>query len=210
MTIVHGAGWNARASGPKERITLAGHTPAWTTWAAAAILTTALMSGCGGPLRGSMAEAKPARTPGSAPPPLYLSTPRIRVPRPDFASPASVAASFFTAWASTDAVHDGPGASLARCVALVTPGLMHQLTASQPAPASWRTLRAERLVSLVHVVTVTRPAGSPPPARTRVYLRVYAQRVTTTTAGRSMADDGITVQLVRRGHRWLVARLLFY
>ena len=209
MTVVHGAGWGARASGPKGRITLAGHTSAWAKWAAA-ILTTALISGCGGPLRDSMAEAKAARTPGSASPPLYLSAPGIRVPRPDFASPASVAASFFTAWASTDAVHDGPGASLARCVALVTPGLMHQLTASQPAPARWRTLRAERLVSLVLVVTVTRPAGSPPPGRTRVYLRVYAQRVTTTTAGRSVADDGITVQLVHRGNRWLVARLLFY
>lgn len=134
----------------------------------------------------------------------------IRVPQPDFANPASVAASFFTAWASTDSVHDGPGAYLARCSALVTPALRHQLAASQPASAAWQGLRAEHLVSLVRIDAVTRPNGGPPPTRTEVFLRVYAERVTTTTAGRSVTADGATLQLVRRGHRWLVARLLFY
>jgi hypothetical protein len=42
------------------------------------------------------------------------------------------------------------------------------------------------------------------------YLRVYAARVTTSTAGRTAGSDGITLQLTHSGRRWLVSRLLFY
>jgi hypothetical protein len=42
------------------------------------------------------------------------------------------------------------------------------------------------------------------------YLRVYATRVTTTTASHTISSDGITLQLTRSGGRWLVSRLLFY
>jgi hypothetical protein len=134
----------------------------------------------------------------------------VGVPQPDYARPGSVAASFFTAWASIDTIHDGPDAYLARCADLVTPALRRQLAASQPALAGWQALRAEGMVSLVHVRAVTRPVGAPPRGAARIYLRVYAQRVTTTTAGRAVTSDGITLLLVRRGHRWLVSRLLWY
>ncbi|MFI5068100.1 MAG: hypothetical protein ACHP9Z_29535, partial [Streptosporangiales bacterium] len=64
---------------------------------------------------------------------------------------------------------------------------------------------------VVHVQAISHPAGAPPPRPRRIYLRVYAQQVTTTSAGRTVTSDGITVLLVRRRHgRWLVARLLFY
>jgi hypothetical protein len=134
----------------------------------------------------------------------------VRVPQPDYARPGSVAASFFTAWASIDTIHDGPDAYLAHCADLVTPALRRQLAASQPALTGWQALRAERMISLVHVRVVTRPVGAPPRGAARIYLRVYAQRVTTTTAGRAVTSDGITLLLVRRGHRWLVSRLLWY
>ena len=71
-------------------------------------------------------------------------------------------------------------------------------------------MRAEHLVSVIHVRAVTHPAGAPPPEPGQVYLRVYAQRVTTTSAGRTRTSDGITLQLIRHHGRWLVARLLFY
>ena len=54
-----------------------------------------------------------------------------------------------------------------------------------------------------------RPAPRHPP-RSAVYLRVYATRVTTTSAGRQVASDGITVELTRSGGRWLVSAVLFY
>ena len=66
------------------------------------------------------------------------------------------------------------------------------------------------MVSLVRVQAVTRPAGAPAPAPDVVYLRIYATRVTTTSAGRQAASDGITVQLTRSGGRWLVSAVLFY
>jgi len=137
------------------------------------------------------------------------SLPAIRVPRPDFGRPASVAAAFFTAWASVD-TRDSPDASLRRCANLITPALKHELAAGQPGPAGWQAMRAEHLVSVVHVQAVTHPAGAPPPRPRRIYLRVYAQRMTTTSAGRTVTSDGITVLLVRHDGRWLVARLLFY
>ena len=49
-----------------------------------------------------------------------------------------------------------------------------------------------------------RPAPGPTPAA--VYLRVYATRVTTTSAG--AGSDGVTVQLTRSG-AWLVSAVLF-
>jgi hypothetical protein len=121
-----------------------------------------------------------------------------------------VAAAFFAAWASTDAVHDQPGTYLARCAPLVTAALERQLAGSQPAPAAWQAMHRARLVSLVHVQAVTRPAGAPAPAAAVTYLRVYATRVTTTSAGRQTASDGITVQLTRSGGRWLVSAVLFW
>jgi hypothetical protein len=42
------------------------------------------------------------------------------------------------------------------------------------------------------------------------YLRVYATRVTVTTAGRDTGSDGTTLQLTRTGGRWLVSAVLFW
>src|SRR5271166_487670 len=121
----------------------------------------------------------------------------VRVPRPDYSSSASMAAAFYVAWASTDAVHDQPGTYLALCAPLVTAVLERQLAASQPAPAAWQAMRRARLVSLIRVQAVTHPAGAPAPAPDVVYLRVYATHVTTTAAGRQVAGDGVTVELTR-------------
>jgi hypothetical protein len=130
--------------------------------------------------------------------------------RPDYNWPASVAAAFFTAWGSVNTLRGGPGRSLARCADLVTPGLKRQLATRQAAPAGWRAMKAERLVSVVHVQAVTVADGAPAPQPGRVYLSIYARRITTTAAGRMVASDGITLLLVRHHGRWLVARLLFY
>lgn len=177
------------------------------TWAAAYVIATVAVTGCAGPLL--LGPPTSSQTPSAATAPA-VPAPGIVLPRLDSKDPASVAARFYTAWASTDAVHDAPGAELARCFALVTPALRRQLAASQPAPAAWQALKAEQLVTVIHVEAITHPAGAPPPTSTEMFLRVFAQRVTTTTAGRSASADGVTLQLVRRGHRWLVARLLFY
>ena len=134
----------------------------------------------------------------------------VQVPVPDYASAASVAAEFYVAWASVDAVHDSPGTMAARCAALVTPQLEQQLAASQPATAAWDAMRRDRTVILVRVLAVTVPDGAPAPARSLAYLRVYAERVTTTTAGRAAAPDGVTVELSRAGGRWLAARVLYF
>jgi hypothetical protein len=134
----------------------------------------------------------------------------VRVPVPDYASPASVAAAFYVAWGSADAEHDGPGAFAARCAPLATASLERQLAAGQPPTAAWDAMRRQRTVSLVRVTAVTRPDGAPAPTMQVAYLRVYAVRVTTSTAGRTTADDGITVQLDHAGARWLVARVLFF
>jgi hypothetical protein len=198
----------------------AARKPAWM----AGLVLATLLSGCASDTvtpAAPAARATPATSATPAAPvsavarPPTASSPRparslVRVPQPDYARPGSVAASFFTAWASVDAIHDGPDTYLARCTRLVTPALKRQLAASEPASAGWLAMRAERLVSLVRVRAVTRPAGAPAPGSARIYLRVYAQRVTTTTAGRSVTSDGITVQLTRHGRRWLISRLLFY
>jgi hypothetical protein len=170
-------------------------------------LAVALAAGCAAgaaPQRPAAAAERPA--PGIAVPAGSL----VRIPRPDYARPASVAAAFYVAWASTDAVHDQPGTYLALCAPLVTAALERQLAASQPAPFAWHAMRRARLVSLVRVQAVTSPAGAPTPTPSVVYLRVYATRVTTTSAGRQVASDGITVRLTRSGGRWLVSAVLFY
>jgi len=176
---------------------------AWLAAVLAAGLATGCAAGAASP-HPAAAGGRPA--PGIAVPPGS----QVRVPRPDYARPASVAAAFYVAWASTDAVHDQPGTYLARCAPLATAALEHQLAASQPAPAAWQAMRRARLVSLVRVLAVTQPAGAPAPTPSAVYLRVYATRVTTTTAGRQVASDGVTVQLTRIGARWLVSAVLFY
>jgi len=187
-----------------------------TAWPVTLALA-ALLSGCGS---GSATPAPVPQPPtvasaiaGNRSRATAASTPAaslVRVPRPNYARPGSVAASFFTAWASVDAIHDGPDAYLARCADLVTPALERQLEASQPALAGWQAMRAERMARLVHVRAVVRPSGAPASSATVAYLRVYAQQVTTSTAGRTVASDGITLELTRRGRRWLVSRLLWY
>jgi len=176
---------------------------AWLATALAAGLVTGCAAGAPSPHLSAAGE-RPA--PGIAVP----RGSQVRVPRPDYARPASVAAAFYVAWASTDAVHDQPGTYLALCASLVTAALERQLAASQPAPAAWQAMRRACLVSLVRVRAVTHPADAPAPAPSVVYLRVYATRVTTTAAGRQVASDGITVELTRSGGRWLVSAVLFY
>jgi len=134
----------------------------------------------------------------------------VRVPRPDYADPASVAAASCTAWAGVDAVHDSPLSFAARCAPLATPALARELAASQLPAAAWQAMRREQLVSLVRVRAVTRPDGAPAPTPSVVYLRVYASRVTVTTAGRAAVSDGVTVQLTRTGGQWLVSAVLFW
>jgi hypothetical protein len=201
------AAWNARrrrrACRPLTRCPRRRLSGAWL----AAVLAAGLVTGCAAGTASPRPAAAGERTaPGIAVP---AGSP-VRVPRPDYARPASVAAAFYIAWASTDAVHGQPGTYLALCAPLVTPALEHQLAASQPAPAAWQAMHRARLVSLVRVQAVTRPAGAPAPSASVVYLRVYAARVTTTSAGRQIASDGITVQLTRSGGRWLVSAVLFY
>ena len=176
---------------------------AWLTAVVAAVLVTGCAAGAESP-RPAVAGEQPA--PGFAVPADSL----VDVPRPDHARPASVTAAFYVAWASTDAAHDQPGTYLALCAPLVTPALERQLAASHPAPAAWQAVRRARLVSLLRVRAVTHPDGAPAPTPAVVYLRVYATRVTTTSAGRQAASDGITVQLSRSGGRWLVSAVLFY
>jgi hypothetical protein len=171
--------------------------------ALAALLVTGCAAGAASP-RPAAAGERPAS--GTAVPAGSL----VRVPHPDYARPASVAAAFYIAWGSADAVHDQPGTYLALCAPLVTAALERQLAASQPAPAAWQAMRRARLVSLVRVRAVTHPADAPAPAPSAVYLRVYATRVTTTSAGRQVASDGVTVELTRSGGRWLVSAVLFY
>jgi len=169
---------------------------------AGALAAALLAAGCAG--------GHPAAAPGPAPavsaPPASL----VKVPRPDYASPASVAAAFFVAWASVDTVHDAPDSFAARCAPLSTPALERQLAGSQPPTAAWQQMRAARMVSLVQVRAVTRPDGAPAPTASAAYLRVYATRVTVTASGRTTASDGATLWLAGTGGRWLVSAVLFY
>lgn len=173
----------------------------------AAVLAASLVAGCAAGAASPHPAAAGERSASSiAVPPGS----QVRVPRPDYVRPASVAAAFYVAWASTDAVHDQPGTYVALCAPLVTAALDRELAVGQPAPAAWQAMRRARLVSLVRVQAVTHPAGAPAPTASVVYLRVYATRVTTTSAGRQVASDGITVELTRPGGRWLVSAVLFY
>lgn len=156
---------------------------------------------------GGHTVATPGRgAPAASAPPTSL----VRVPRPDYASPVSVAAAFYTAWADVDTVHDGPDAFAARCAPLSTPVLERELAASQPATAAWQVMRATRMVSLVQVRAVTGPDGAPAATVSAVYLRVYATRVTVTAGRRTTGSDGATLRLTRSGTRWLVSAVLFY
>lgn len=150
--------------------------------------------------------APPGRSPAPASAP---SAPPVRVPHPDYARPASVASAFYIAWASVDAVHDGPDAYAPRCAPLSTASLERELVASQPATAAWQEMRRSRLVSVARVRAVTRPDGAPVPTASVAYLSDYATRVIVTTAGRTTGSDGITFRLVRAGGRWLVRAVLF-
>ena len=160
---------------------------------------------CGYTAARPAAPGRPAPAPASVP-----SASLVKVPRPDYADPASVASAFYIAWASVDATLDGPDADAARCAPLATLSLERELGASQPATAAWQEMRTSRLVSLVHVRAVIRPDGAPSPTSSVAYLSVYATRVTVTTGGRTTGSDGITLQLTRSDGRWLVSAVLFY
>jgi hypothetical protein len=173
-----------------------------------ALIGAVLLAGCGG---GHPAPVRALPRPGQAR--LLPATPAgslVRVPRPDYADPESVAAAFYIAWASVDSVHDAPLSFAARCAPLATPSLARQLAASQLPAAAWQQMRREHLVSLVRVRAVAHPDGAPAPTGLVAYLRVYATRVTVTTAGRDTSSDGTTLQLTRTGGRWLVSAVLFW
>ena len=171
------------------------------------LFAATLAAGCAG----GRPAAWPAAARPSAPTTASVaSASLVKVPRPYYADPASVASAFYTAWAGVDAVHDGPDAFAARCAPLATPSLERELAASQPATAAWQEMHASRLVSLVQVRAVTRPDGAPAPTSSVAYLSVYATRVTVTRAGRTTGSDGITLRLTRSGTRWLVSAVLFY
>lgn len=166
------------------------------------VLVVAITAAC--------ASTQPAARQHHAAPAVSASGSVTQTPAADYAPPASVAASFYIAWASADTVHDGPGAIAARCAPLVTPQLERQLTASQPATATWAAMRLHRTVVLVRVLAVTTPDSSPAATSSRTYQRVYADRITLTTASRVDSPDGVTVELSKVGQRWLVARVLFF
>jgi hypothetical protein len=173
------------------------------------LIAALLAAGCAG----GHPAARPAAPGRAAPAPAPASAPSaslVRIPHPDYADPASVASAFYIAWASVDAIHDGPDAYAARCAPLATASLERELAASQPATAAWQEMRRSRLVSLVQVRAVTRPDGAPAPTASVAYRSVYATRVTVTTAGRTTGSDGITLRLTRSGGRWLVSAVLFY
>jgi hypothetical protein len=170
---------------------------------AGALATAVLAAGCAD---GHPAAGRGRAAPAASAPPTSL----VRVPRPDYANPSSVASAFYIAWASVDTIHDGPDSYAARCTPLAISSLERELSVSQPATAAWQEMRASRLVSLVQVRAVTRPDGSPGSAASVAYLSVYAVRVTTTTTGRTTVSDGVTLRLTRSGGRWLVSAVLFY
>jgi hypothetical protein len=132
----------------------------------------------------------------------------VRDPRLDHSEPASAAEVLCIAWASVDALHDGPDTYVARCARLATASQDQQLAACQPATAACQANRHDREVSLVRVRAVTRPDGAPALTPAVAYLRVHATRAAA-TASRTTGSDGATVQLTRSGGHWLVSRPLF-
>lgn len=171
------------------------------------LITAVLAAGCVG---GHSAARLAAPAQPAVPSAAVASASLVKVPSPNYADPASVAAAFYIAWASTDAIHDGPDAAAARCAPLATPALERELADSQPATAAWQQMRRSRTISLVQVRAVTRPDGASAATSSVTYLSVYATRVTVTTAGRTAGSDGITLRLTRAGRRWLVSAVLFY
>jgi hypothetical protein len=169
------------------------------------LIAAVLVAGCAGRHPAARPAAPGRAAPASAPPASL-----VRVPHPGYADPASVASAFYIAWASVDAIHDGPDAYAARCAPLATASLEQELAASQPATAAWQEMRRSRLVSRVQVRAVARLDGAPAPTASAAYLSVYAARITVTTAGRTTGSDGITLRLTRSGGRWLVSAVLFY
>ena len=171
------------------------------------LIAAVVVAGCAGghPAARPAAPGRAAPAPASAP-----SASLVRIPHPDYADPASVASAFYIAWASVDAIDDGPDAYAARCAPLATASLERELAASQPATAAWQEMRRSRLVSLVQVRAVSRPDGAPAPTASVAYLSVYATRVTVTAAGRTTGSDGSTLRLTCSGGRWLVSAVLFY
>ena len=113
------------------------------------LIAAVLVTGCAGGHPAARHPAPDQAAPASAP-----SASLVRVPHPDYADPASVASAFYIAWASVDAIHDGPDAYAARCAPLATLSLERQLAASQPATAAWQAMR-------------TQPAGQPRPGARR-------------------------------------------
>ena len=136
---------------------------------------------------------------------------RTAAPSPsvNFTDPRSVASRFFAAWGSYDALHDRPDAFAARCRPLVTARLARELADDQPASADWAAKHRRREISMVRVAALRQPDGAPTPTARRVYLRVYADRVTTNIHGRRVSPTGVTLVLVHRDRRWLVDRVLF-
>ena len=200
--------------GPDARQVRAGRD-AVNAWLAELLLVAIATSGCTSWLPAVHFPPEPSGSTASATAASHAPRRHVLLPfgpsrRPDFNRPASVAATFFTAWASVDTLRGAPNRSLARCADLVTPDLKRQLATRQAAPAGWRAMQAERLVSVVHVQAVIVADGPPAPRPGRVYLSVYARRITTTTVGRTVTSDGITLLLIRHHERWLVARLFFY
>src|SRR5258708_7024704 len=123
----------------------------------AAVLIAAMLA-AGHPAARPAEPGRPAPAPASAP-----TASLVKVPRPDYADPASVASAFYIAWASVDAIHDGPDAYAARCAPLATASLERELAASQPATAAWQDMRRRRRGALAQVRAPPRPAVAPAP-----------------------------------------------
>jgi hypothetical protein len=210
MIQISDQGW--RASSPavgghrQQHGTLQRGRPHLRRAGCAVLIGAVLIAGCAG-RQPAPAAATPRRGPRRAGP-AAAARPLARVPRPDCAGPASAAAASCTARADAGTVPGGPLSSAARCAPLATPSPARQLAASQFPAAAWQQMRREHLVSLVRVRAVTRPGGAPAPAGPVACLRVYATRVTVTTAGRATASDGTTLQLTRTGGRRLAVAVL--
>lgn len=163
--------------------------------AVAAGMVVGLVGGCGQP----RSAATPMKTPSPIPAMPSVSSGR----------PQAVAAAFFRAWGSYDAIHDGPDTFVARCRPLMTARLARKLAGDQPPSAAWAGKQRRREVSTIRVASLRQPDGAPEPSPRRVYFRVYGDRITTNVDGRHVTPTGVTLVLVHRDRRWLVDRVLF-